>query len=357
MDESLPVGTVTLVLSDLEGSVRLWEQDRQAMATSVERVDSMVRSLAVRHEGVRPVEQGEGDSFVLAFSRPSAAVAFALAFQREVETEAWPGGLDLGFRLGVHTGEIELRDEGNYAGPTVNRCARIRDLGRGGQTLVSQPTRDLVLDSLPDGSVLEDLGSQVLRDLGRPERVYWLRHPDLAEVTVDRMSGACPGGVPAPATSFVGRTEEIASITRLLPTTRVLSLIGAGGSGKTRLAISVAAGERSRRDGGVRWVELGSVSDPALVETIVAEAIGLRPRPGRDPLPALVEALSPLDSLLALDNCEHLIEECARVVDELVRGCPDLVVLATSREPLGVMGETTFRVPSLAVPVGGQSAC
>ena len=309
MDESLPVGTVTLVLCDLEGSVRLWERERQAMAKSVERVDSMVRSLAVRHGGVRPVEQGEGDSFVLAFSRPSAAVAFALAFQREVETEAWPGGLDLGFRLGVHTGEIELRDEGNY-----------------------------------------------VRDLGRPERVYWLRHPDLAEVTVDRVSGARLGGVPAPVTSFVGRTEEIASITRLLPTTRVLSLIGAGGSGKTRLAISVAAGERSRRDGGVRWVELGSVSDPALVETIVAEAIGLRPRPGRDPLPALVEALSPLDSLLVLDNCEHLIEECARVVDELVRGCPDLVVLVTSREPLGVTGETTFRVPSLAVPARGRSA-
>lgn len=165
MGDALPVGTVTLLLADLEGSVRLWERDPEAMAETVIHLDTMIGRGADRHGGVRPVEQGEGDSFVLAFPRASDAVACALDLQLATAEETWPGDLELRFRMAVHTGEVELRDEGNYAGPVVNRCARLRNLAHGGQVLLSQATQDLVAERLPDGAGVYDLGSHGLRDL------------------------------------------------------------------------------------------------------------------------------------------------------------------------------------------------
>ena len=168
----LPTGTVTLLLADVEGSTRLWETQPEQMTAAMARMNQTVTETIATHSGVRPVEQGEGDSFVAAFARASDAVACALELQRAPLAP-------IRLRIGIHTGEIQLRDEGNYAGPTINRTARLRDLGHGGQTLLSGTTEALVLDGLPDDVWLSDLGTHSLRDLPRPERVMQLCHPDL----------------------------------------------------------------------------------------------------------------------------------------------------------------------------------
>src|ERR1700686_3802461 len=168
----LPTGTVTLLLADVEGSTRVWETQAEVMTAAIARLNTVVSDVVAAHDGVRPVEQGEGDSFVAAFARASDAVAAALEMQRAPLAP-------IRLRIGVHTGEIQLRDEGNYAGPTINRTARLRDLGHGGQTLLSGATESLVLDGLPCGAWLSDLGTHALRDLPRPERVVQLCHPDL----------------------------------------------------------------------------------------------------------------------------------------------------------------------------------
>ena len=172
VSELLPTGTVTLLLADVEGSTRLWETQPEEMAAAVERLDRMLPDTVAANDGVRPVEQGEGDSFVVAFGRASDAVACALGLQRAPLAP-------IRLRIGVHTGEIQLRDEGNYIGPTINRTARLRDLAHGGQTVLSGATEAMVIDRLPEGAWLTDLGTHPLRDLPRPERVVQLCHPDL----------------------------------------------------------------------------------------------------------------------------------------------------------------------------------
>jgi predicted ATPase/class 3 adenylate cyclase len=349
--EALPVGTVTLVLGDLEGSVRSWERDAPAMVKAVGRLDSMISEVAAKHGGVRPVEQGEGDSFVLAFARASAAVACAVDFQWAVANEVWPGDLEPRFRVALHTGEVELRDEGNYAGPTVNRCARLRNLGHGGQVLVSQTTRDLVFDSLTDGVGLRDLGSHVLRDMARPEHVHQLTHPDLPDEFPPLVTGEVPATkLPTQVTSFVGRRRELSELDDLLAETRVLTLTGAGGSGKTRLALAVATEASRAHPHAVRWVDLAPLGDPGLVAGAVAEAAGVQEQRGEDLASTLARALSDRPVMLVFDSCEHLVEACAGLADHLVRACPRLEIVATSREPLGIQGETIYPVPSLGVP-------
>src|ERR1700761_3763178 len=231
----LPTGTVTLLLADVEGSTRLWETQPDEMTTAIKRLNQTVSEIIVAHDGVRPVEQGEGDSFVAAFARASDAVAAALEMQRAPLAP-------IRLRIGIHTGEIQLRDEGNYAGPTINRTARLRDLGHGGQTLLSGSTEAMILDRLPDGVWLTDLGTHPLRDLPRPERVIQLCHPDVvnefAPLRVPK--AAISQHLPAQLTSFVGRNTELSQVRELLNENRLLTLTGAGGAGKTRLAIQIA---------------------------------------------------------------------------------------------------------------------
>jgi class 3 adenylate cyclase len=253
---ALPVGTVTLLLADVEGSTQLWESAPGAMTEAVSRHDGAVAEILARHGGVRPVEQGEGDSFVAAFARPSDAVAAALELQR---ADLQPVRL----RIGIHTGEVQLRDEGNYVGQTVNRAARLRDVGHGGQVLLSHVTAELVADRLPDGARLEDLGAHRLRDLARPERVAQLCHPDLTEGFAPlRSLDAHPHNLPTARTSFVGRQKEMAEVVRLLADTSLFTLTGAGGSGKTRLALQVAAASLDEHPDGVWWVDLAPLVDP-----------------------------------------------------------------------------------------------
>ncbi|MDT5016900.1 MAG: hypothetical protein QOD39_3060, partial [Mycobacterium sp.] len=232
----LPTGTVTLLLADVEGSTRLWETQPDEMSDAIARLDATLADLIAVHDGVRPVEQGEGDSFVLAFARASDGVACALALQRAPLAP-------IRLRIGVNTGEIQLRDEGNYIGPTINRTARLRDLGHGGQTLLSGATEPMVLDHLPDDAWLNDLGSHALRDLPRPERVVQLCHPDIHNEFPPLRTGGAVGKqvLPAQFTRFIGRDKQIEDVRQCLMDSRLVTLTGAGGVGKTRLALQIAA--------------------------------------------------------------------------------------------------------------------
>jgi predicted ATPase/class 3 adenylate cyclase/DNA-binding CsgD family transcriptional regulator/tetratricopeptide (TPR) repeat protein len=354
----LPTGTVTFVLADIEGSVRLWEADRAAMTFAVRRLDGIVDEEVGRHRGVRPVEQGEGDSFVAAFAQATDAMEGTLAIQRAVAEEPWPGGIELRIRIAVHTGEAQLRDEANYVGNAINRAGRLRSLAHGGQVLVSPTTFELVADGLPDGAALRDLGLQRLRDLARPLRVYQLLHPSLPETFPPlRSLEVLTQNLPAPLSSFIGRETEMAEIEQALGATRLLTLTGSGGCGKTRLAIQAVRATADRYPDGMWFADLAAVQDPSAVSRVVLAALGRKEEPDRSVEDTLIEQLRPRQALLLLDNCEHLLGACARLTEVLLASCPALSILATSREPLRVEGEAAWRVPSMATPhVGSQNS-
>jgi class 3 adenylate cyclase len=254
----LPTGTVTLLLADVEGSTRLWESQPEEMAEAVAQLDRTVLEVIVAHDGVRPVEQGEGDSFVVAFARTSDAVACALELQLAPLAP-------IRLRIGVHTGEVQLRDEGNYVGPTVNRTARLRDLAHGGQTVLSGTTGDLVAERLPPNTWLIDLGSHQLRDLPRPERVMQLCHPVLHNdfPSLRTTNTVAVHNLPVQLTSFVGRETEMIEVRRILADNRLVTLTGAGGAGKSppRWRASSVTGSgvpTSRRSPTPRWCPLRS---------------------------------------------------------------------------------------------------
>ncbi|MEY2420976.1 MAG: hypothetical protein QOI95_1043 [Acidimicrobiaceae bacterium] len=339
----LPVGTVTLLLADVEGSTRLWESDPAAMTAAVAQLDKVVGEVVERHFGARPVEQGEGDSFVVAFARASDAVACALDLQL---ADLAP----IKLRIGLHTGEVQLRGEGNYIGSTITRCARLRDLGHGGQTLLSNSAQDVVEGRLPDGAWLTELGAHRMRDLDRAERVYQLCHADLErEFRPLRSLDAQLHNLPVQLTTFIGRVAEMAEVRELLGDHRLLTLTGSGGAGKTRLALHVAAEMSSGFPDGIRHAELAPITDPELVATTVARAFGFKDEIGRTATETIIRHAAAARALVILDNCEHLISSSASLADELLRSCPALTILATSREPLGVGGEVAYRVPSLTV--------
>src|SRR5271156_6710779 len=227
----LPTGTVTLLLADVEGSTRLWETQPDEMTAAVARLDRTLADLLAAHGGVRPVEQGEGDSFVVAFARATEAAACALELQRAPLAP-------IRLRIGVHTGEVQLRDEGNYVGPAINRTARLRDLAHGGQTVLSGTTEDLVVDTLPADAWLTDLGSHQLRGVARPERVAQLCHPDIRNEfpPLRAPKPVAAEHLPVQLTSFVGRGAQIGDVRQTLVANRLVTLTGTGGVGKTRLA-------------------------------------------------------------------------------------------------------------------------
>ena len=340
----LPTGTVTLLLADVEGSTRLWETQSDEMAIAVARLDQVLTDVVAAHDGVRPVEQGEGDSFVIAFARASDAVACALDLQRAPLAP-------IRLRIGINTGEVRQRDEGNYIGPTINRTARLRDLAHGGQTVLSGTTEPLVVDQLPPDVSLTDLGTHPLRDLPRPERVVQLRHPDLRNEfpPLRTTSSAVSHNLPTQLTSFVGRQAEIKSLREVLEGNRLVTLIGAGGAGKTRLAVQVAADLAREFGDGVCYVDLAPITHPDVVPVTAARALGLPDQPGRSTMDTLLRHLRDREMLLVLDNCEHLLEAGAALVAALLGGAPRLTALATSREPLGVAGEAMWQVPSLSL--------
>jgi predicted ATPase/class 3 adenylate cyclase len=340
----LPKGTVTLLLADVEGSTRLWETQPEEMTAAVARLERTVSAGVAAHGGVRPVEQGEGDSFVAAFARASDAVACALGLQ---QASLAP----IRLRIGLHTGEVQLRDERNYIGPTINRTARLRDLAHGGQTVLSGTTSDVTIDALSADAWLIDLGTHQLRDLPRPERVVQLCHPHIRnEFPPLRTANLVAAhNLPTQLTSFVGRGEQIKEVQQLLAENRLVTLTGAGGAGKTRLSVEIAAHVSGEFSDGAWYADLAPITEPDVVPVAVARALGLPDQPGRSTVDTLLRFIGDRQMLVVLDNCEHVLEASAELVVALVGGCPALTLLATSREPIGVSGEVTWRVPSLSI--------
>jgi predicted ATPase/class 3 adenylate cyclase/DNA-binding NarL/FixJ family response regulator len=338
----LPTGTVTLLLADVEGSTRLWQTKPSEMTAAVARLDRALTNLVAAHSGVRPVEQGEGDSFVVAFARASDAVALALELQL---AQLSP----ISLRIGLHTGEVQLRDEANYVGPTINRAARLRDLAHGGQTVLSATTSGLLADVLPADAWMLDLGTHPLRDLPRPERVAQLCHTDLRDDFPPLRAPKTDGQqhLPAQLTSFVGRAAEIETVRQIIADNRLTTLTGAGGVGKTRLAVRVADEMDGEFADGVWYVDFAPITDPDVVPVTVARALGLPDQAGRSTMDTLIRVVGARRVLLVLDNCEHLIDACASLTIALLGACPAVTILATSREPIRVAGEVAWAVPSL----------
>ena len=351
----LPSGTLTFLLSDVEGSTALWEAARDAMAVALPRSLEIVETVAAAHGGVLPVEQGEGDSRLAAFHRAAEALAAALAIQRAMAAEPWPAGAALRVRIAVHAGDARLRDEKTYSGGVVHRAARLRALARGRQILVSRAVHDLVADELPTGMELVDLGRHRLRDLSRPEQVFEVRHPELPLVEGGlRSLAAVPNNLPSAVSSFVGRVAERAHLGELLATHRLVTVTGPGGCGKTRLTLEVAADAAADRPDGIWLVELSGVADPDLVADTVLAAVGVGEVAGVDAVDRLSEYLQSRRALLVVDNCEHLVDSVADAAHRLLQACPNLILVTTSREPLGVTGEVVWRVPPMTVGDDGE---
>jgi predicted ATPase/class 3 adenylate cyclase len=346
----LPTGTVTFLFTDIEGSTRLWEQHPDAMRHVIARHDDLAAEVILHHAGLLVKSRGEGDSLFTVFSRPTDALAAACALQQAFLTESWPAETPLRVRMALHAAPAERR-EGDYYGPGVNRCARLRAVAHGGQVLLSQATADRVREHLPADVSLRDLGSHRLKDLQRPEHLFQLLHPELpSDFPPLRSLEAFAHNLPAQLTRFVGREQEIAAVNDLLAHARLLTLTGVGGTGKTRLALQVAADLLEEYPDGVWLVELAPLADPTLVPQTVASALGVREEPRRPLTATLTDHLRPKSLLLVLDNCEHLLTASAQLADALLRACPKLRILASSREGLGVLGEQTYRVPSLSLP-------
>jgi predicted ATPase/class 3 adenylate cyclase len=344
----LPTGTVTFLFTDLEVSTRLWDQEPEAMRNALARHDAILRDAVARHEG--HVVKGRGDGVHAVFATAEAAVRAAIDTQVIFDAEQWTVSEPLRVRIGIHTGAAELRD-GDYFGSSVNRAARVMDLAHGGQTVMSLATQQLVRDSLPADVTVVDLGSHHLRDLGLPEQVFQVSHSGLPhQFPALRSPDHVPSELPVALTSFVGRERELQSVVDALRHSRIVTLIGVGGIGKTRLAVEAAAEVASDYPDGTWFCALAGVSDRAAVSEAVAARLGLGPQPGESPVANLVSFLRAKKLLLVLDNCEHVIDAAGSLTEALVRGCPDVTVLATSREALVAEGEVLRPLRSLAVP-------
>ena len=355
--EQLPAGTVTFLLTDIEGSTRAWEDHGPEMAKAVARHYDLLDDAVRGWGGVRPTEQGEGDSLVAAFPRASDAVSAALYAQRTLLEEDWPAGAELVVRMALHTGEAQIRDGQYYIGPSIIRCARLRALAHGGQVLISNTTADLLTDGLPEGASLRPLGVHRLKDLRQAERVFQLAHPALPDTFPPlRSLDALPNNLPTQLTSFIGRDRELSAIARAVKEHRLVTLVGAGGCGKTRLALQLGGELVDDYPDGVWWVDLATLMEPESVAPAVMAAIGVRDTRNLEPLDRITRYLAEHHALLILDNCEHVLAAAARLADRALRTCPELKVLATSREPMGVAGETAWKVPPLTLVEDPASA-
>lgn len=346
----LPRGTVSFFLTDIEGSTRLWEQHPDLMVAALARHDALIFDAVTSAGGQLIKSKGEGDSSLSVFSRASDALDAAVALQRALRDEPWPEGSNLKVRVALHAGDVELRD-GDYFGAEVNRAARLRAIAHGGQVVLSDSIQRQAHDHLPAGARLVDLGLHRLKDLTRPERVFQLTVDDLPTVFPPlRSLDARRTNLPFETTSFVGREAELTRVRDLIGRSRLVTLTGAGGSGKTRLALRAAAEMIDDAPDGVWFVEFARLVDGAAIGDAVAAALSVRDEPGRPLLDTIVESIADRRMFLVLDNCEHVVADVAALVERLMVGASQLRVLATSRERLAVAGEATWPVPPLDVP-------
>jgi predicted ATPase/class 3 adenylate cyclase len=344
---SLPTGTVTFLFTDIEGSTRLAESLGTAWPALLEEHRAILREAIARGEGT---EVGtEGDSFFVAFPTAAGAVNAAVAAQRGLAAHAWPDGAAIRVRMGVHTGEGNLAG-GDYVGLDVHRAARIAAAGHGGQILLSDATRALAEANLPEGTTLRDLGQRRLKDLSRPEQIHQLSLDGLtSEFPPLKTLDATPNNLPVQLSSFLGRERELAEVSALLEKTRLLTLTGPGGTGKSRLSLQIGARVSDRFSDGVFWVPLATIRDPDLLPGTIAQELGLPDRGGLTPMTALINYLRQRRVLLILDNFEQ-VTDAASHVSELLAAAPELTVLATSRSALRIYGEREYPVPPLAAP-------
>ena len=286
------------------------------------------------------------------FTSPSGCVSAVLETQRALSSHEWPADEHVRVRMGIHIGEAAETASG-LVGFEVHRAARVAAVAHGGQVLVSGAAGGLLRDSLPAGVSLRDLGSHRLKDLGHLEQLFQLEAEGLRSNFPPLRSldnPAFANNLPAQSSNFVGRGLEVSEVRRLVESSRLVTLTGSGGAGKTRLALQVVAELLDGSGDGVWLVELATVTDPEVVASTISETLGITPQSGRSPLETLLDALSHQHLLIVLDNCEHLIGACAKIADLILRRCSAVHLVATSREPLGIGGETIYRVPSLSLP-------
>jgi predicted ATPase/class 3 adenylate cyclase len=347
---------LTFLFTDIQGSTRLWEERPEAMRLALARHDALLRLSINRHGGT--VFKTVGDAFYAVFATASDALEAAVAIQRSL-AEAQPAvvhaSLPLKVRVSIHTGEVEARDD-DFFGPPLNRLARLLSAGHGGQILLSAAAQELVRGALPAEVSFSDLGEHRLRDLQRPERIYQVLHPALpCDFPPLRTLTVLSNNLPQQLSSFIGREGEMAEVRALLGGSRLVTLLGIGGTGKTRLAIQVGAELLEGHPDGVWLVELAALTDPELTSQAAAAALHVKEEPGKSVTASLIEYLQDKKLLLILDNCEHVIEAAALLADTVFRACTGVRILTTSREPLGIWGEQTYRVPSLQVPSAARS--
>lgn len=340
--------TYTFLYTDIEGSTKQWEEHAGAMRAALERHDALLRQ-AIHAEGGQ-VFRTAGDAFCASFSSAPAAVRAAVQAQRALFAENWPLKNPLRVRMALHTGLVEAH-AGDFVGASLNHIGRLLSVCYGGQTLLTLVTQELVRDQLPEGVSLLDLGQHRFRDLIHPEHIYQLVIDGLPDEFPPLKSlELYPNNLDVPLSSFIGRKREIAEVLALLGGSRLVTLTGPGGTGKTRLSLQAAAEGLEAFQDGAWFIELAPLSDPAHIVQTIAMALGIREQPGRPLKTVLIEGLRERKLLVILDNCEHLVEACAPLVEELLRASPGLKFLTSSREMLGVMGEQIYRVPPLSLP-------
>jgi predicted ATPase/class 3 adenylate cyclase len=343
----LPTGTVTFFFTDIEDSTGLLERLGQRFAPILEQHQRLVRAVIAETGGV---EVGsEGDSIFAVFTNVRAAITAAVGTQRALAVHPWPPQGVISVRIGLHTGQAQTGGD-DYVGLEVNRASRIAAAGHGGQVLLSETTRALVVEDLPDELALRSLGRYRLKGLARPEALTQLIIPGLpTEFPVLRAIARSVTNLPVELTTFVGREREIVEVKRLLSDARLITLTGPGGVGKTRLALRVADESRESFADGVALVELASVIDPIFVSTATATALGIREEPGRSIDESLTEHLRERELLIVLDNFEQVVA-AAPFVTNLLRTAPRLRMIVTSRGPLRLTAEHEFPVPPLRAP-------
>ena len=344
----LPSGTVTFLFTDVEGTTRLWQEHPDAMKTALARHDAILRDAIESHAGY--VVKTTGDGFHAAFRAAHDAVDAAIDALRGLGLESWGATGALRVRMGVHTGEVEDRD-GDYYGTAVNRAARLMAIAHGGQVLVSDATERLLGDAGGGSFELVDLGEHRLRDLAQASRVFQVAAPGLeSEFPPLRSLEQFASNLPVQLTSFVGRDNELLALTKMLGASRLVTLTGVGGVGKTRLALQVAAEVVGEFRDGVWLCEFASVTDPGAIWETLAASLHVPAFPGRSVEESVLEYLAAKRLLLVLDNCEHLVDAVAQQVDTITQRCARVSVLATSREGLALRGERMVAVAPLGVP-------
>ncbi|HZY97452.1 MAG TPA: adenylate/guanylate cyclase domain-containing protein [Candidatus Cybelea sp.] len=344
---ALPTGTVVFLFSDIEGSTRRWDTDSAAMQAALRRHDEILRFEIERRRGY--VFKTIGDAFCAAFWTIEEALEAAVDIQRQLGRANFGAVEGLAVRMAIHAGETDER-AGDYFGPAVNRTARLLAAGHGGQILISGFTAELAMRKLPVGIALRHLGTLPLRDLKDPEEVYQPIAPDLrSDFKPLRGLETAPNNLPRQTTSFVGRRDDVARIDALLTRAPLVTIVGAGGVGKTRVALEVAANRLDDHADGVWFVDLSAITSPSLIAGTILSGLGAEPTSDLEPLETLRAFLQKRELLLLLDNSEHLVSDVAGIVAQIVARCAHVSILATSRAPLDITSERIYRLATLDV--------